>query len=83
VDERERIARLICGAMNAGNEDVVVSYGEPLQILPRAYIVPPKEFRAPLWALYTAAADVIIADAERQAEQARARYAAAAIADDD
>ncbi len=83
MDERERIARLICGAMNAGQEDVVVTYGSPYQILPRAYVIPPKDFHAPLWALYTAAADVIIADAERKAEQARARYAAAAIADDD
>ncbi len=78
MDENERIARLIAGAMYAGKEDTIVAFGAPTQILPGVYVVPPKDFRVPLWTLFTPAANVIIGDHERQAESARARWAAAA-----
>lgn len=83
MDERERIARLVAGSLTAGKENMIVSFGVPAQVMPGVYVVPAKEFRAPLWSLYTPAADAVIADQERQAEAARARYAAAAIMDDD
>jgi hypothetical protein len=76
VEERERIARLIAGALHAGRENDIVTIGSR-QIAQSVFAVPPKEFQAPLWSLYTTVADVIIGDQERQAEAARERWAAA------
>ena len=78
MDERERVSRLIAGALHAGQEDTIVSYGAPTQVLPGVYVVPPRDFRAPLWTLFTPAADIVMSDPERQQEAARARWSSAA-----
>ena len=68
MDERERIGRLICGALHGADPDTVVTRLPPAVIGAGIYAVPGREFRARLWELYAPAAEMVIDDMERQRE---------------
>ena len=76
MEERERLARLICGALTGYPADTeVYSYidgRDPMRVrlAPGVHVAPSASEVHPLWILYGPAADVIIADRERQAEVA-------------
>ncbi len=79
VDERERIARLICGAIHACDPETRMYThfsGEPRALCQGFFIAPDPSTVLPLWAMYGPAAEAIIADEECRAEERRARYAA-------
>ncbi len=71
LDERERIGRLICGALHGADPDSIVTRPPLPEVC-----ASPGDDRIRLWEIYAPAADMVIADIERQQEAARERWAA-------
>jgi len=71
MDERERLAGLICQALHAIDPDTRVyapfTASPPLR-LPGLLVVPDAREVTPLWSLYGPAAEAIIEDEQRRKE---------------
>jgi hypothetical protein len=65
--EIERLARLICRAVDATDPDALVARGSP-QFTIGGYVVP--SWTVPAWSMYTGAAKAVFDDARRQEELA-------------
>lgn len=68
MEEVERRARLICGALHGFDSDTMVSR-DTRRVVADLYVAPSPAEVMPLWQLYTPAARLLIADEERRAEE--------------
>lgn len=64
--EHERLARLICDALEGGQmQDQLVTDAMPYVLPTKGYVVPNPKFTYPLWRRYLRLAHVLITDRER------------------
>ena len=74
MDERERLARLICQVLHAIDPDTRVyahSPSPPPVLRPGLLLAPDAHVVTPLWSLYGPAAEAIIEDEHRRKENSR------------